>query len=86
MNKLGKHRSLASLALLRLSENDLRSLHAIVSEMSPGLFLELVRDIEDEIDNSMELVLSKTSERPLFDSSIFGLYHEINQIRKKNCA
>lgn len=83
MTRTGKYRSLASLALLRLNESDLRSFHEMIREMSPNSFLELIRDIEDEIDNSMSLTLERTTERAFKSSSSPELYHELDQIRKK---
>ena len=84
MNRSRKYRSLAALALLGLNENDLRALHATVSEMSPGSFLELIRDIEDEINNSIALTLDQAAERALFDASSAQFYHKIDQIRRKD--
>lgn len=81
MARPGKYRSLASLALLRLTESDLRSLHATVSQLSPSAFLELIRDIEDEIDNSIALIQDRATERAFFGFGSAELYHEVNQIR-----
>ena len=83
MKKSGNYRSLASLALLRLSEGDLRALHATINEMSPGSFLELIRDIEDEITNSMALALDQAAEHALFTSGTAQVYREIDQLRRK---
>ena len=84
MTKSGKYRSLASLALLRLSESDLRTLHATVSEMSPTAFLELIRDLEDEISSSITLTLEQSAEREFFSSNNAQLYYQINQIRRND--
>lgn len=83
MTKSANYRSLASLALLRLSESDLRALHATVTEMSPSSFQELIRDIEDEITNSMALTLDQATERAFATSSAAHLYREIDQLRRK---
>lgn len=83
MTRSGKYRSLASLALLRLNESDLRSLHATISEMSPGSFMELIRDIEDEVDNSMALSLDRSNERSTMSSGTARLYEELNMLRLK---
>ena len=83
MIKSGKNRILAYLALLRLSESDLRSLHETVSEMSPSSFLELIRDIAVKIDNSMALIQDQVAERASFNPDTTKLYHEIDQIRRK---
>ena len=84
MTKSGKYRSLASLALLRLSEGDLRTLHSTVTEMSPGAFIELIRDIEDEINSSMNLTLDQAAERAFSSSGAAQLYYQIDQIRRKD--
>ena len=83
MSSTGKYRSLASLALLRLSESDLRSLHKTVSDMSPTSFLELLRDIEDEIDNSMSAIQDQVFEDVSFDPGAVQMYEKLNQIRTK---
>jgi len=84
MTKAGKYRSLASLALLRLSEGDLRALHATVTEMSPSAFMELIRDIEDEINSSIGLTLEQAVERAFPSSGAAQLYYQIDQIRRKD--
>lgn len=83
MPKLRKHRSLVSLALLRLSESDIRSLHATISEMSSSSFFHLIRDIEHEIENAMSIIPDRTAERAHFVPSVTQLYNEINRIRKQ---
>ena len=83
MTKSGKYRSLASLAVLRLSESDLRSLHAAISDMSPGSFLELIRDIENELDHSISRILGQETERASIGSGATQLYSEIDNIRRK---
>lgn len=82
MTKKGIFRSLASLGLLRLSESDLRSLHEVIGEMSTGSFIELIRDIEDEIDNSMALTLVRITEQASTSSDSTKLYHKLDQIRR----
>lgn len=70
------------MALLHLSESELRTLHAAISEMSPGTFLKLIGDLEDEISSSMTLTLEKTDERENFGSNVDRLYNQIDQIRR----
>lgn len=71
------------MALLRLSENDLRSLHTTICEMSLSSFIELLRDIEDEIDNSLLLTMDRATERSFMSFGSDGLYLELDQMRKK---
>ena len=82
MTKSAKYRSLASLAVLHLSESDLRSLHAMIHEMSLGSFLEMIRDIEDKLDHSMSLILDRETERASIGSGATELYSEIDHIRR----
>jgi len=82
MAKIGAHRGLTALAMLRLSERDLRSFHEMLSEMSGTLFLEIVRDLEDEIENSMSLVLDRTREQSFRGSDFNNFYLELDKIRK----
>ena len=83
MARSGKYRGLASIAILRLSENDLIALHNAVSDMSASSFLELVRDIEDEIDNSIHLSLKNLEETSFSKTRNQGLFLEIDNIRRK---
>lgn len=83
MARSGKYRSLASIAILRISESELRILHSTISDMSPSSFLELVRDIEDEIDSSIHLSLENFEESSFSRNSDKGLFREIDHIRRK---
>ena len=83
MARSGKYRSWVSLALLRLSDSDLRSVHATVSELNPSSFLELIRDIENEIDNSVGIVFERAAEQEYFNPDSSEIYHQIDQIRRK---
>lgn len=82
MVKIGAHRGLTALAMLRLSEKDLRSFHELISEMNGTVFLEIVRDLEDEVENSMTLVLDRTREQSSFSSEFNDLYLELDRIRR----
>ena len=82
MAKSGKYRSFAALALLRLRESDLRNLHATVSEMSSGTFVQLIKNLEDNLNGSMTLTLEQGTEREIPGSNIDYIYHELNHIRR----
>jgi hypothetical protein len=45
--------------------------------------MELIRDIEDEVDNSMALSLGRSSERSTMSSGAVQLYEELNMLRLK---
>lgn len=83
MSRTRKYRSLASIALLSLSEKELRELHKTMSNMSSSSFLELVRDIEDEIDGSIHLSLDNFEESSVLNISGKDLFREIDYIRRK---
>lgn len=83
MAQYGKFRGIASIALLRLSESDLRLLHAQVTDLSVGSFVELIRDIEDEIENSVSMTLARSEEGAYSMPFLRQLYDEIDEIRKK---
>ncbi|GBQ46861.1 hypothetical protein AA18895_0893 [Acetobacter ghanensis DSM 18895] len=51
--------------------------------MSPGSFVELVRDIEDEIDNSLALTVNRSIDHSSFSSNMHDIYHDLDQMRKK---
>ncbi|MCY4460483.1 MAG: hypothetical protein OXC26_08830 [Albidovulum sp.] len=82
MKRSGNYRGLASLALLHLSESDLRALHATVSEMSPSSFLELIRSIEVEVTHAKSLALERVVGHEHFASGSVQLYQEIDRIRR----
>jgi len=77
-----KYRGITAIALQRLSEREIRSLHQEISGMSPGSFLELVRDIEDEIENSIGLTLHRASEGRAFSNRNESLFRELDSLRK----
>lgn len=82
MIKSGRYRIFATIALQTTSESELRRFHDEVSSMSPSAFVELVRDIEDEIGNSLSLTIERNTERSprLFEAE--DLFREIDSIRK----
>lgn len=83
MAQYGKFRGLAAIALQRLSESDLRLLHAQITDLSVGNFVELIRDIEDEIENSLSLTLARSEEGSYSMPFLRQLFEEIDQIRKR---
>lgn len=85
MTKSSKYRGLSALALLRLGEADLRNLHSMISELNAGRFVDLIRDIEDEIDNSLSLTIARSTEQPLFSKhDEESLYRELDNLRRKD--
>lgn len=82
MIKSGRHRLIATLALQSPSEMELRRLHEQISSMGASAFIELVRDIEDEIENSLALVAEKSIERSAFQFYNDSVFKEIDTIRK----
>lgn len=83
MSQYSKSRGLASIAVQRLREAELRALHEQISGMSVTSFLELIRDIEDEIENSVLLTLARSEEGAYTMPFLDRFYEEIDQIRKK---
>ena len=83
MSTVRAHRGLIALAVLRLSERDLRSFHESISEMNASGFLEIVRDLEDEVENSIALVLDRTREQSFLGSEFDDLYRELDKLRKQ---
>jgi hypothetical protein len=75
-------RAFVSIALLRLSEGDLRDIHKFLTNVSPTSFVNFVRDIEDEIDSSLSMAFQYFEEGPNFKNAGGGLYREIDLIRK----
>lgn len=51
-------RVLAGIAMQRLQERDLRTLHEMITQLSPLAFVELIRDIEDEIESALAVGFS----------------------------
>lgn len=74
---------LAAIALLRLSENELRRLHSFVREISSHAFVEVIRDIEDEVGEAVQLSLGSIQETYLFNvGQESHILQEIDNIRK----
>jgi len=78
-----RYRGITAIALQRLSEREIRSLHEEISSMSSGAFLELVRDVEDEIENSVGITLHRARESHAFSSKNESLFRELDALRKK---
>ncbi|MCW2305189.1 hypothetical protein M2324_003608 [Rhodovulum sulfidophilum] len=82
MAQKGVGRALSAIAMARLSERDIRSLHDLVSDTDPTTFIDIIRDIEDEVENSISLILESSRERSSYDVNSEGLYRELDRIRK----
>ncbi|UWR33525.1 hypothetical protein K3759_00055 [Sulfitobacter sp. W027] len=82
MTQRGVDRALSAIALARLSEKDLKSFHDLVRDTDPTTFLEIVRDIEDEVVNSISLIMENSRERSSYDISSEDFYMELDRIRK----
>ena len=78
----GANRGLATLAVLRLSERDLRSFHEFISKMSGTLFVETVRDLEDKFDNSISVTLEQNDERSFVSLKFSDLYRDLDRLRQ----
>ena len=83
MAKIPKHRAFASIALLRLSEREVRDLHQAISDMSPSMFLNNIKDIEDEIDSALSVFIRSHYENEMFYDRNQSLHEEINYLRRK---
>jgi len=83
MAQKGVDRALSAIALARLSEKDIRSLHDLVRDIDPITFIEILRDIEDEVENSISLILENSRERSSYDVNSENLYRELDRIRKE---
>lgn len=77
-------RVLAGIAMQRLQERDLRTLHEMITQLSPLAFVELIRDIEDEIESALAVGFSIDREREFPGSDFSGLYSELERIRTKD--
>lgn len=83
MTKNSRYRGLAAIALQRLSDSDLRGLHSDLTEMHSSTFVELIRNIEDEIENSLPFVFDRSAETRFLPDLRKGFLEEIDQIRRK---
>ena len=77
-------RALASIALQRTSERELRTLHEFINNISAVAFVEMVRDIEDEIESSLAIGFERNVEQDLPGLEFSGLYAELEKIRRKD--
>lgn len=75
-------RVLAAIALQRASERELRTLYEIVSGLSPSSFIELIRDVEDEIENSLSIGFERNFEYDQLSHEFSRLYSELERIRR----
>ena len=87
MARSKKYHGLAAIALFRLNETEIRALHELISEMSAGAFLHLIRDLEDELSEAVHFA-SELNRENLYPSRNLpsissSLYHELDNIRKK---
>lgn len=82
MIKTGSHRALAAIAIQNSSEAELRRLHEMISGISPSAFVELIRDIEDEIGNSLRVALEGRNEKSAQSDIGQDVFREIEKIRK----
>lgn len=78
-----KFRNFVALAALRLRQSELADLHYSIASLDVEVFIELIRDIEDELDSSVEGLFVKTSERASYNTND-DLYRELNALRKKS--
>ncbi|UKV14853.1 hypothetical protein L6172_00780 [Thalassospiraceae bacterium SW-3-3] len=83
MAKIPKHRAFASIALLRLSEREIRDLHQTICDMSPSMFLNNIKDIEDEVDSALSAFIGSHYDNEMFNDRNQSLYKEINYIRRQ---
>lgn len=77
-------RGLAAIALQRASERELRTLHEVIANLSPLAFIELIRNIEDEIESSLSVGIERNLEQDIPGLEYSGLYVELENIRKKD--
>ena len=76
------NRGLATLAVLHLSKRELRAFHELISEMSGTLFVETVRGLEDEFENSISVILEQLNEQSCSALKFSNLYRDLDRIRK----
>ena len=84
MQRLRSAKSLAAIALQRCSEQELRMLHETISDLSPVAFIELIRDIEDEIESSLTMTWQRVSDEPHLGYGSNELYSDLERIRRKD--
>lgn len=77
-------RVFAAIAMQRVSERDLRITHDIIQGLSPVSFIDLIRDLEDEIENSLNVSFESKEERGFGGSEFSSLYIELDRIRRKD--
>lgn len=77
-------RSLAAVAMQRCSEQELRLLHTTIAELSPVAFIELIRDIEDEIESSLAMAMERVFDAPLSGFGSSELYAELERLRRQD--
>ena len=75
-------RVLAAIALQRASERELRTLHELIAGLSPSSFIELIRDVEDEIESSLATGFERNLEYDQSNNEFIGLYSELERIRR----
>ena len=81
---LKSHRSIASLSMLKLNERELKEFYQLINEINFTSFVELIRDTEDEVVNSVSLTTSHWSDRPSISRhGDDNFYNEIDNIRKR---
>lgn len=77
-------RILAAIALQRASERELRTLYETIASLSPLAFVELIRNIEDEIDSSLSMGFEHSLEHDQHELEMSGLYKELEKIRRQD--
>lgn len=77
-------RALGAIAVQRLSERELRQLYEVVNELGASAFVELVRDIEDEIESALSIGFERNLESDFRGPETSSLYYELENIRKKD--
>ena len=82
METIGTNRGLATLAVLRLSERDLRAFHEFISKMSGTLFVDTIRDLEEKFDTLISVTLEHNDERSFPTLEFSDLYRNLDRIRK----
>ncbi|MEO9462828.1 MAG: hypothetical protein ABJ242_08845 [Marinomonas sp.] len=76
-------RAIAAVAIQRASERELRALYEVINDLSASAFVELVRDIEDEIDSSLAIGLERGLDQNLPGIESSNLYSELERIRRQ---
>lgn len=82
--RMRSYRALASIALCNLHESELKALYEMMQELSFSHFVEVVREVEDEIEESVASAASRHREYSgEIGKSMDNFYREIDRIRKK---